>query len=872
MRKILDRNTFINNLNDKRINEVFANETQWGDTLLGRLINSTLRKVDIGQKLVRMELVINELNKQFDDLVDLIQVDTYSDSIFYIKVSALLGEIKVYISENTLKELIRKVKDVITIIEGIDVDDKIKNDKDEVLKKLNEFLEYLESIVEDSDEDSDEENAEGDQEEGTDKNDTNKIFLKYSKELLQSVVDLHKMINQNVVRTTSGGQNNSTFFDFEKFNSFRKKYENSAPNIKLSLLKQLIPMVKKGLDVYKNKNDKEKINIFNSYLDKYSKEYEKLSKGNKPSVNAKSVDDIYKELLAKWIDSQKAQGKNATPDAATIARLRKEAEKISGNANSSFIFEEAEANLRDAEKDAKNAWNKVLNAYNKSNIKSHISEIEELLSVSSKDGIDKVKQSNNNIKTICKQVISNMPTSKPISFEELIKEGKFDNDIPKSISLLSRVLLAFKEDMGLIGAYGSVIKPIKSFINSFNELVKIQTPTKESYLYKYKEFILEKNESNENEVLLKFDEIFTKEFMVKYEITKSPEELEKKIKTKERAITIDPIIEIVKIFNRAYKLHTPGMIPSGRKGNVVSNRVFREYEFVGDGSDNAAAGEDAGTVKPGIGPYRNKSIFNKWENAVFNIIKNPKYQQIFNEKTYFHFAPSDPRYNTAEGSEKKKEGGGKALLTFMNAMLDDSRLYREGAQSKFISEYFDVKVDPKRLGYTGDKKKVEEAAANAKPEDDKNPEFKKYKSSDFKNVDDLKECIFEMTNKDDKTWYLKFITNEGVFIASPGYPFDLKCTGMTGKDLPKDGSIYIGKISNISNFGYGELEKTYKIEKTKEPKDLENTGKMTFKQETIKVLMDSDKPCKKDSEFKEDFKTSASYINKNKSDILSRLK
>jgi hypothetical protein len=47
---------------------------------------------------------------------------------------------------------------------------------------------------------------------------------------------------------------------------------------------------------------------------------------------------------------------------------------------------------------------------------------------------------------------------------------------------------------------------------------------------------------------------------------------------------IDPVIEICKIFNRAHKLHTTQVIPSGRNNGKVSNMTFREYTSFGGGT------------------------------------------------------------------------------------------------------------------------------------------------------------------------------------------------------------------------------------------------------------------------------------------------
>ena len=66
-----------------------------------------------------------------------------------------------------------------------------------MLKSLNDFLEYLKGLKSGKDDSEKDDNAEKDEE--TEKSDPNKIFFTNSKLLLQSVIDLHSMIKQNVL-------------------------------------------------------------------------------------------------------------------------------------------------------------------------------------------------------------------------------------------------------------------------------------------------------------------------------------------------------------------------------------------------------------------------------------------------------------------------------------------------------------------------------------------------------------------------------------------------------------------------------------------------------------------------------------------------
>jgi len=275
---------------------------------------------------------------------------------------------------------------------------------------------------------------------------------------------------------------------------------------------------------------------------------------------------------------------------------------------------------------------------------------------------------------------------------------------------------------------------------------------------------------------------------------------------------IDPILEIVKIFNRAYKLHTSQTIPTGRSGGKVSNKKFREYEYIGTGQGPSANDEGSG-FKVGMGPYRNIRIFTKWEDAVLDIIKDSKYTVLFDESTIIQVGKADDRVNVSPTSISDKgkksgrvEGGGKVLLKFMNDMLDGDTLYRSsgekggGAQHKFISKYFKVDVDSNKLDYTGGK----EVEGNAEVADETKgniiAEFKKSKE-----VNDKPGCIFNLNNSyfmivtagDSNFTYLKYSKTFG-YISK--YIKGENVKGMKG-DLSSslndsDSTIHYARISN----------------------------------------------------------------------------
>jgi hypothetical protein len=196
----------------------------------------------------------------------------------------------------------------------------------------------------------------------------------------------------------------------------------------------------------------------------------------------------------------------------------------------------------------------------------------------------------------------------------------------------------------------------------------------------------------------KWDEIFTQEILSKYDFDEREvqEIIEKGSQSDEIILRdFDPILEIVRLFQRAWRLHT-GPIPSGRSGGKVSNSVFREYEYVGNGSPGTP---DA----PGGGPYRNIEMFDKWDSAVMDILSDNKYRTtIFSDKAKFSWEydsdKEEATYTTTskkEESTKKNKPLGKILLKFITDLNDDPRMYGGGRDGggkikEFLDSYFGI--------------------------------------------------------------------------------------------------------------------------------------------------------------------------------------
>lgn len=205
---------------------------------------------------------------------------------------------------------------------------------------------------------------------------------------------------------------------------------------------------------------------------------------------------------------------------------------------------------------------------------------------------------------------------------------------------------------------------------------------------------------------------------------------------------IDPIIEILKLFNRAYKLHTTNNIPGGRSGGAVSRSVYNEYTPFNGTSGQSGISD---------GPYRNNKIFNVWENAVLDIMKERKYQPIFSKETKIRI-----------GNELVK-GAGSTFKKLITNLLDTEKLYNNGAQKKFLDEYFGPNAVPEgtSLGLPGDEKVNGDNSANIKT-----IEYRftaKTENIDFlSNTKILIGKLFEIKSKD-KTIYMLVESTDGTF-------------------------------------------------------------------------------------------------------------
>lgn len=297
-------------------------------------------------------------------------------------------------------------------------------------------------------------------------------------------------------------------------------------------------------------------------------------------------------------------------------------------------------------------------------------------------------------------------------FVELFKYLKLEKSKDKFISLIKKIKTMFSDKVNEESNYDdnfltsfaksvvdfgkktlslenenldrNILKHIKDFNKSLKNIINLEVETNESnkkLLMGYRQFMVINEKSNTGKEIKEFfyNNIVIDNWVVDEEkvedIKKTVEDSSKNIKE----VDLDPILSIVKLFNKAFKVYTTMTIPSSRSGGKVSNRVFRRYTKL--------SGTSGTPDNPGVGPFKINKVFDKFEDKIQDIIRDEKYRPIFDKDTVIEL-----------GDGRKVKGGGKILLNFIQELLDGEKLYNGNAQSKFFKEYFGLEVSDKKIG------------------------------------------------------------------------------------------------------------------------------------------------------------------------------
>ena len=747
----------------------FTNNVGWGDSLLGRLINSAIRKAKIGANLVRMKGVEQRLRDAMDDLLlttSVAELDEEDKKLYAraLITTYLLALEKAVENGDPLEELKSLTTTAINAVEN----NKDLEDKNELLRQLNEWLKFLNEFKEEEESQEGQEEGQG-TEEKMNVNEAQFGNFKYLFNMLLIFKGIEtERIEYNRSRTatatgtassavnagTSGSSGTATTTTTTPSGTAGSNGTSTVANPAgggATIGRQQVLKDGKLVDAAEKENQKvsllkydqfKRINegvgkVIGGVVGKIwkfitgGKDERKLDEETEKLWN--SLNQVYKVfvhagetkeggVLSK--DSEFHRFLKLTPEQIEgDPKLRLEYNRYKTNLSKIYTFVRSENGITEGVHDilgkTEDMGKKIATLYSVTKTKPDgsfpqypgtIGEVWDEL-------VENIAGFNKYMKNVF-DVESKWKVGDTVSW----KSDKTGNTISQEVLRIDGKKLVFKDKKG------------EEYTKFMSEVEKVE----ESTLYKSFKRIYEAQDDAQDDVPVdaptdaptdeptdapndddtKDGEVSgwknpnsvtriqdwwgknmdLKRWMLeKTEVEKVRINLEKKLAEKKDSIVIegmDPVLEIVKVFNRAYKLHTTQVIPTGRSDGKVSNKTFLEYHSFGGGSPKSA-GESGG-------PYRNIAIFNQWEDCVNDVKKDKRYQCIFNVGT------------TIKVGNEFIEKAGSNLRKFMTDMLDGEELYKggtgkeQGAQAKFLDKYFGYKEDKdgKDTYYDGDSERM----------------------------------------------------------------------------------------------------------------------------------------------------------------------
>lgn len=610
----------------------FANDVGWNDSLLGRLINHMIRKARIAAKVPRIKNLIERLNAAFEELVGQSIVFKTSSETQTITIQAQVASfyfelIKAVESGETVSVLKKLTDEAILKTKSLPDFDK----KDILLEELKKFREFLDQFKDGEESIIDENNP-------NDNVSQYGIMVKNLK-ALSLILANYKKVNLGV--TT----------------------QSKIPNLQKDKEYMLDDNVVKLVDPT-----------------------------NVGTTEQPKVTIIYRDTVTK---TYKPNSKQAVVPAAKLKELTKEAatpirSNSYGNVGGSNIDRN---NVTGSEDHLTQAFSKL-----KKDIEVLISAKEKGISVDYNfinDILTNLKntKSKDIIKSLYTEINRYLVGDKKATIQEKDSLYKESIDIlsdknklaivAEKISRFSKRAIQF-DGQNMYGGLGDFGANLKSFVDTIKQIESFKISISENVL-SYSLFLEQVTtlEGDSKKILDFFNEtcIEVKKFTLsKEDLEKARKEYEEKSKDESGVImSMDPIIEIMNLFIKSYKLYTVKTITK-RTENVDTN-TLSEYTPLGSADDTGRKG-----------PYRNNKLFDMWEDAVNNIRKNRKYQVFFTDQSSLRLpsVPDPNPYNPEDWKVRPKAG--RQFSKFINDVMDGDKLYKSsdsrGSVARFLDEYF----------------------------------------------------------------------------------------------------------------------------------------------------------------------------------------
>ncbi len=686
----------------------FHNDIGWNDSLLGRFINHIIRKVKIAIGKMRLKGLIRQLKMTFEDIIArgkvaamdaddrtaIIKLQIYS--FFYELIQAVERGEKVGI----LKKLTQEAIDALEEVEDFD-------EKESLNDELVAFLEFLEQFGDDEGDvdgdedevDEEDENKEGDKkgtsEEGFDefrKSVTGEIYALMIKNLssLSLIIANYKKVNVEKLGSTKSDKTQVLTYVTKDGDTLEKIASDATVNKKKLKVKDILS---KNQMVKQNNQPKKLADFFKAGQEK--------TKTPLPAgILLKLENNYFYDTDLESLFENTIGGTNKTGSSNPIG---------SGSGTNRSNVSSGESHLSQAFDKIKKSIETLVDP----KVKGIGVSTESLQEMINKKMDEKVKDQIIRLYyEIKRYVVGDKKGTLNAPKDPLYKESlEFLSDKNKRVILAEKIARFYAgrisqlKGTNLEGGLGDLKQPLLDFRTTMESILK-PVKNESKSISNYDDFIRlikeaegdddddkkddKKEENDENtgdgsnnkgsKTSQKIREWFNKNCkgVISYSIEEAEakrlrEEFDKVKPTDFVIDGFDPIIQIIRIFNRAYKIYTTRIISKRSQGvtggtSGPSAGTAMEYMPLGNG---------------GGAPYRHITTFNIWEDAVLDILGNREYQEIFDKKTGLRV-----------GNEVRPEKG-VALRKFIFDLLDGGKLYgredggsADGIQSKFLEEYF----------------------------------------------------------------------------------------------------------------------------------------------------------------------------------------
>lgn len=509
MKYINTREAYLNS-----INETFSNEITFGGSLIGRLVNSIIRKAKIEINYQKVKSIAQAIKIELDGMIANGLSEENRQEIAKITAKALLEEIynvvtsdesekvKLYQLLDTNKDgLITQAINFLEILpEGTNLG---KGTKEELIEKLKKFKSLLESISENTEELTDEEKEEvekkvDNEEEEEDEHDLEEVPMNEEDDfettykLLQSILGMHKYIAEK--NTNNIGDGNKK----QDINTYGSEAQDEPSQTSTEITKSK-PGMKQHPDISITKKEPQLLNRGSRGIEQGSTQKQIGSNTN----NTRLIGSGQKEsLLNFWnffstinefkIDAPRTKASINGPKSKLNVINGDKKENPKSKQGEYIDYEMVDDdNVENKTQDQQpNIWEKIIRVWKKSGISEHIPMISSLLEKSKDENAVERKW----ISRIGKQLKVNALTHGKHMHSNLVSEASSDvisTDIPKSISLLANAFFSLKNS--------NIIKTLDkfgTFLETFNSCYDVIVKPEKNLKSEKPKDNLDKNEPN----------------------------------------------------------------------------------------------------------------------------------------------------------------------------------------------------------------------------------------------------------------------------------------------------------------------------------------------------------------------------------------